>query len=543
MNNGLRRNLVIGRKRRGMAGLILRWFPDSPHARLRSAPCALSCRLLLTRPRLRASCRPRQPGACARTGGRLRMHLLAGWLGAVSLASGAAADQAILDAVQQQREAAVALASDIWGFAELGYLEERSSERLRSYLEAGGFDVVRGVADIPTAFVASYGQGKPVIAILAEFDALPGLSQAAQPKRQAVAEGAPGHACGHHLFGAASASAGVALAQWLRETGAPGTVRVYGTPAEEGGSGKVYMVRAGLFDDVDVVLHWHPGDRNEASAASSTANKSGRFRFQGVAAHAASAPERGRSALDGVEAMNYMVNLMREHIPQDARIHYVITEGGQAPNIVPETAEVYYYVRHPQLPQVRELFERVVAAADAAALGTGTEVSYEVMHGNYPVLPNETLARRMDAHLRRLGGIEYSAHERAFARTLHKTLPSPSLQLGAEAEVQPFSVRQGMGSTDVGDVSWMAPTVGFVTATWVPGTPAHSWQAVAAGGMGIGHKGMHLAAQLLGLMAVDLFQDAQLIADARAELRRQRGEDFQYAALLGQRQPPLDYRR
>ena len=470
-----------------------------------------------------------------------------GCLAALLLAAGvtpsaAAADQQVLAEVEKEREAAVAIADDIWAFAELGYLETKSSQRLRTYLSESGFEVESGVADIPTAFVATYGQGKPVIGILAEFDALPGLSQAAMPVRQPIAKGMPGHACGHHLFGAASATAGVAVARWLAATGNSGTVRVYGTPAEEGGSGKVYMVRAGLFDDVDVVLHWHPADRNDASAASSTANKSGRFRFQGIAAHAASAPERGRSALDGVEAMNFMVNLMREHTPEDSRIHYVITDGGDAPNIVPETAEVYYYVRHPKLPTVKALFERVVKAAEAAALGTGTQMTYEVMHGNYPVLPNETLARLVDANLRRLGGYAYSPEERRFAEAVHRTLGQMALPLGTQSEVQPFILRQGRGSTDVGDVSWAAPTVGFGTATWVPGTPAHSWQAVAAGGTSIGHKGMLLAARLLALTATDLFLDANLIKRAWAELREKRGSDFEYEALLGDRDPPLDYR-
>ena len=473
------------------------------------------------------------------TGCLASLLLAAGIAAAVATA---AADQQILAEVEKERSAAIALADDIWAFAEMGYQERQSSQRLQGYLSAAGFEVESGVAGIPTAFVATYGEGAPVIGILAEFDALPGLSQAAKPAREPVAEGAPGHACGHHLFGAASASAGVAVARWLAATGVSGTVRVYGTPAEEGGSGKVYMVRAGLFDGLDVVLHWHPGDRNDASAASSTANKSGRFRFHGVAAHAASAPERGRSALDGVEAMNFMVNLMREHIPEDSRIHYVITDGGDAPNIVPESAEAYYYVRHPELPTVKALFERVVKAAEAAALGTGTQMTYEVMHGNYPVLPNETLARLMDANLRRLGGYAYSPEERSFAETLHRTLGESALPLGAQSEVQPFVHRQGMGSTDVGDVSWAAPTVGFGTATWVPGTPAHSWQAVAAGGMSIGHKGMLLAARLLALTTTDLFLDADLIERAWAELKEKRGAGFQYEALLGDRLPPLDYR-
>lgn len=434
------------------------------------------------------------------------------------------------------------LAERIWGYAEMGYLETRSSAALQAPLLERGFQVEAAVADIPTAFIASYGSGRPLIGILAEFDALPGLSQAAVPEREPREEGAPGHACGHHLFGAASVTAALAVADWLDASGRTGTIRVYGTPAEEGGSGKVYLTRAGRFDDVDVVLHWHPGDRNSAAAASSTANKSGRFTFHGIAAHAASSPERGRSALDGVEAMNFMVNLMREHMPSDARIHYVITDGGDAPNIVPETAQAYYYVRHPEADQAVALFERVVRAGEAAALGTGTTMSYEVMHGNYPLLPNETLARLVDGNLRELGGFLYDDGERDFARALRTTLGGDLPAIDSTNQVQPFAITQGMGSTDVGDVSWNVPTVGFTTATWVPGTPAHSWQAVAAGGTSIGHKGMGLAARLLAETAADLFMNPETIRTAQRELEEKRGPDWRYEALLGDRPPPLDYR-
>ena len=457
-------------------------------------------------------------------------------------AGAAAAESGVLRYVEESGDAAVAVAEDIWAYAELGYLEEKSTRRLQEFLNDRGFAIESGIAGMPTAFLASRGSGKPVIGILAEFDALPGLSQAAVPHRQPRVADAPGHACGHHLFGAASALAAAGVADWLEETGAEGTVRLYGTPAEEGGSGKVYMTRAGLFDDVDVVLHWHPSDRNDASPSSSNANKSGRFRFHGIAAHAASAPDRGRSALDGVEAMNFMANLMREHVPSDSRIHYVITDGGDAPNIVPEFAEVYYYVRNPDPEVVKRLFERVADAARAAAMGTGTRMEYEVMHGNYPVLPNEVLARQVDANLRKLGGIEYSPGEQAFAETVHATLVEPSLSLGSEGRVQPYVYRQRMGSTDVGDVSWNVPTVGFGTATWVPGTAAHSWQAVAAGGMSIGHKGMLLAARLLAMTAADLYSNPALIERAWNELKERRGPDFEYSALLGNREPPLDYR-
>ena len=444
--------------------------------------------------------------------------------------------------VEAHMPAGTALAEAIWKQAELGYLEEASSAALSTVLEDRGFRVKTGVADIPTAFVASYGEGKPVVGILAEIDALPGLSQAAVPRRQPLEEGAPGHACGHHLFGAASVMAALSLADWLDDSSTPGTIRVYGTPAEEGGSGKVYLTRAGLFRDVDVVLHWHPGDRNSAAASATTANKSGRFTFHGIAAHAAAAPERGRSALDGVEAMNYMVNMMREHVPSDARIHYVITRGGDAPNIVPETAQVYYYVRHPQADQAVALFERVVRAAEAAALGTDTRMTYEVMHGNYPVLPNETLSRLVDDNLRSLGGFLYDEKERAFARKIRETLAGDLPAMDTTNRIEPYRVRQNMGSTDVGDVSWNVPTVGFTTATWVPGTPAHSWQAVAAGGTSIGHRGMHLAARLLARTGRDLLQNPEIIARAWEELEEKRGADFTYRALLGDRKPPLDYR-
>jgi aminobenzoyl-glutamate utilization protein B len=455
----------------------------------------------------------------------------------------AAAADSVLEQVDGQAPAAVSMAERLWALAEVGYQETRSSGLLKEYLAESGFSLESGVAGIPTAFVATLGSGRPTIGVLAEFDALPGMSQAAEASRRALEPDGAGHACGHHLFGAGAAAAAVSVARWMEAKGLPGTIRVYGTPAEEGGSGKVYLTRAGVFDDVDVVLHWHPGSRNDASPASTTANKSGRFTFRGVAAHAAAAPERGRSALDGVESMNFMVNLMREHVPSDSRIHYVITKGGDAPNIVPETAQVYYYVRHPKVATVAELFERVVAAARGAALGTGTGVDYEVMHGNYPVLPNETLARRVHAHLASLGGISYTPDERRFAEQIQATLGDSLPPLSRAASIEPFQVRQNMGSTDVGDVSWNVPTVGFYAATWVPGTPAHSWQAVAAGGTSIGHKGMLLAARTLALTAADLLGNPALIEAARVELERRRGPDFRYAALLGDRDPPLDYRR
>ncbi len=453
-------------------------------------------------------------------------------------ASGDALTRYIDDHAQQYTDLAMA----IWDKAELGYLETESSELLQHTLAQQGFEVTSGVANIPTAFVASYGSGEPVIAILAEFDALPGISQSAQAHRERVPGKNSGHACGHHLFGAGSVAAAVSVKQWMQSGNITGTLRLYGTPAEEGGSGKVYLVRAGLFDDVDIVLHWHPGDANAANPSSSLANKSAKFKFTGISAHAAAAPERGRSALDGVEAMNYMVNMMREHVPQAARIHYVITQGGAAPNVVPDYAEAYYYVRHPDAQTLLEIWQRVLDVADGAALGTGTSVQVEVMHGNHSLLPNEILAAAMHANLTRVGGVQYSAAEQAYARQITATLNLDDDKAGTEKRIQPMKMSGGMGSTDVGDVSWQVPTTGLRTATWVPGTAAHSWQAIAAGGTSIGSKGMLVAAKTLALTAAQLFQDPVLVATAREEMLERRGPDFVYRALLGERQPPLEYR-
>ena len=435
------------------------------------------------------------------------------------------------------------VAKQIWDWAEVGYQETRSSALLQEQLRAAGFRIEAGVAGMPTAFVASFGQGKPVIAILAEFDALPGITQDAVPVRQVIQSKDAGHACGHHLFGTGSTAAAIAVKEWLTRSGKSGTVRLYGSPAEEGGAGKVYLVRAALFKDVDVALHWHAGAANDASADGSLANKSAKFRFHGISAHAAGAPERGRSALDGVEAMNHMVNLLREHVPDVTRIHYVITSGGSAPNVVPDFAEVFYYVRHPDPAEVARLFDRVVKAAEGAAMGTGTTVDYEVIHGIYALLPNEALARAMDQNLRQVGGVKYTPDELAFAEKIRATLPEDAPPVSSAAEIQPF-VRRGAegGSTDVADVSWVVPTTGLNTATWVPGTAAHSWQAIAAGGTSIGMKGMLVAAKTLTLTAIDLFSDPKLIADAKAEYQRAVGPNFVYQSLVGDRAPPLDYR-
>ena len=436
------------------------------------------------------------------------------------------------------------VALEIWNYAELGYLENKSSSLLAKSLESNGFKIKKGVADIPTAFIAEFNNGGPVIAILGEFDALPGLAQSSSPFKEMINnQTGAGHACGHNLFGAASAWAAVVVKDWLVKNNIQGTIRFYGTPAEEGGSGKVYMVRDGLFNDVDIVLHWHPDDVNSANSRTSNSNKSAKFTFNGISSHAAGAPEQGRSALDGVEAMNHMVNMMREHIPQESRIHYVITKGGLAPNVVPDVAEVYYYVRHPQMIVVEELFKRVVNTANGAAIGTDTKMSYEVMHGNFSLLPNDTIQKIVHKNLEIAGGISYDQEEKEYAENIYKTFFEPDNELGTQENIRPFKTSHSYGSTDVGDVSWNVPTAGLRTATWVPGTSAHSWQAVALGATSIGLKGTELAAKVLASSAIEIISNPSIIDLAKAEHISRVGEDFIYNPLLGDRKPPLAYRK
>ncbi|MEQ1586337.1 MAG: amidohydrolase [Cyclobacteriaceae bacterium] len=459
-----------------------------------------------------------------------------------TFALGQKTKQDVIKSIDSGYSSYTSVANKIWQFAEVGFQETKSSTLLQQTLAEAGFKIEAGVAGMPTAFIATYGSGKPVIGILGEFDALPGVSQDLVPEIKKVEGRSAGHACGHHLFGTASAAAAIAVKDWLIANKKGGTIRFYGTPAEEGGSGKVYMVRGGLFKDVDVVFHWHPGAQNNASAGSSLANKTGKFRFTGIAAHAAASPERGRSALDGVEAMNDMVNMMREHITQESRIHYVITRGGEAPNVVPAFAEVYYYVRHPKRTEVKDMWERLTRAAQGAALGTDTKVEWEITGGVYDLLPNETLAKLMDANLRAVGGYIYTPEEKEFAEKIQKTFTVTPPPLSSTSSVSEVDLLSG-GSTDVGDVSWVVPTAGLTTATWVPGTAAHSWQAVAAGGTSIGHKGMMMAAKTLALSIIDVYSNPTLIDTAWKEFRKRTGENFKYEALIGDRPPALDYRK
>lgn len=473
--------------------------------------------------------------------------LAAQWsIGQSSLPSSIANEKkAVIQSLEAKKQQYVDVATNIWNLAELGYKEGKSANLLQSMLKEEGFTIETGVAGIPTAFTATFGSGSPVIGVLGEYDALPGFSQDAVPFKKELAGNTNGHACGHHLFGSASAAAAIAVKNWLKTTGRKGTIRFYGTPAEEGGAGKVYMVRAGLFQDVDAVIHWHPGDDNNANPISSLSNKSAKFRFRGVASHAAASPERGRSALDAVEALNYMVNMMREHIPEKSRVHYVITRGGEAPNVVPAFAEVYYYIRHPEMDVVKDLFNRVTKAAEGAALGTGTTMDYEVIHGVYNLLPNQILSTNLYENLKTVGGVNYDKTEEDFALKIFPSLNRKDVNISDAALVKPYADQsdEAFGSTDVGDISWLVPTAGISSATWVPGTAAHSWQAVAAGGMSIGHKGMMVAAKTMALTIMDCLVSPEMLKNAKLELLKRRGGDqFKYEALLGDRNPPLDYR-
>jgi aminobenzoyl-glutamate utilization protein B len=475
------------------------------------------------------------------------LFLAAQWsIGQSNLPSSIANEKkAVIQSLEAKKQQYVDVATNIWNLAELGYKEGKSANLLQSMLKEEGFTIETGVAGIPTAFTATFGSGTPVIGVLGEYDALPGFSQDAVPFKKELSGNTNGHACGHHLFGSASAAAAIAVKNWLKTTGRKGTIRFYGTPAEEGGAGKVYMVRAGLFQDVDAVIHWHPGDDNNANPISSLSNKSAKFRFRGVASHAAASPERGRSALDAVEALNYMVNMMREHIPEKSRVHYVITRGGEAPNVVPAFAEVYYYIRHPEMDVVKDLFNRVTKAAEGAALGTGTTMDYEVIHGVYNLLPNQILSTNLYENLKTVGGVNYDKTEEDFALKIFPSLNRKDVNISDAALVKPYADQsdEAFGSTDVGDISWLVPTAGISSATWVPGTAAHSWQAVAAGGMSIGHKGMMVAAKTMALTIMDCLVSPEMLKNAKLELLKRRGGDqFKYEALLGDRNPPLDYR-
>lgn len=424
--------------------------------------------------------------------------------------------RAALDAVERLARPFRQISRQIWENPELGWQEQRSAALLRAQLEKAGFRT-RGFDAMPTAFVAEWGRGRPVIGILGEYDALPGLSQEDVPERKPRVAGAPGHGCGHNLFGAASALAAVAVKERLEALRLTGTIRFYGTPAEEGGGGKIFLIRAGAFRDADVVLAWHPGDHNAADDNPYLANISARVRFHGTPAHAAGAPEEGRSALDGLEVMTHAVNLLREHVPQETRIHYIVTSGGAAANIVPEFAELSIIVRHPDLGELGRIWERVKQCAEAGALASGTKAEIEITSAYANFVRNAVLRDLLDRSLRAAGGVRYTDEERAFVEKIRATLGTRELPpLERAAEVLPPKTALSSVSTDVGDVSWVVPVGHFTAATMPPGVPLHTWQSTACAGTEIGRKGMMTAAKTLALASLELFSSPRLVQQARA---------------------------
>lgn len=433
-----------------------------------------------------------------------------------------------------------AISRQIWESPEIGFREAKSSALLRDELRAAGFRIQDGVAGMPTAFTAEWGGGKPVIAILGEFDALPGLSQKDVPHEEPVVAGAPGHGCGHNLLGSASALAAIAVKEDMEARGLKGTIRFYGTPSEEGGGGKIYMLHAGLFRDADVALTWHPGDVNQVNLQSSLANNGAKFRFYGTSAHAAAAPERGRSALDGAMVMLNAVEFLREHVPQETRIHYIISNGGSAANIVPAFAEVTLIARNPDATTLNGIWERILKCAQAGALAT--ETRFETVQGtNYAnVLPNDTLSAVAARNMRKAGGYEYTAEERQFALEMQKSLP------GAAGRPNPNELRTELSegvwsaSTDVGDVSWNVPAVNFYAATFVPGTAPHTWQSAACAGTSIGRKGMLVAARTIALSAIELLEEPREIEAAKADFEKRKAGRSWVTRIAADAKPPLD---
>ncbi|MBB3111411.1 aminobenzoyl-glutamate utilization protein B [Paenibacillus phyllosphaerae] len=453
----------------------------------------------------------------------------------------------ISELIENKKNTFIGVSDQVWEYAEIRFEEFLSAELLCRTLEEEGFQVEREAGGLATGFIGSYGSGAPVIAILGEFDALTSLSQqAGEAAENPVVPGANGHGCGHNLLGAGSLAAAVAVKDYMQRHGLSGTVRYYGCPAEESGSGKAFMARAGLFDDVDAAFCWHPATVNAVAHLSTLANLHVQFTYKGISAHAAAAPHLGRSALDAVELMNVGSNYLREHIIDQARIHYAITNsGGLAPNVVQAEAEVDYLIRAPKASQVLELFERVKDVARGAALMTGTTMTYRIEGGASNLIPNASLERVMHGFMKELELPRYSEEDVAYAAAIFETIPaadkqSAAMQVGKEAAamlerrplasfVAPYQERLMVmpASSDVGDVSWNVPTAQCGTVTWAYATPLHAWQTVAQGKSSYAHQGMLLAGKTIACTAIAALTDADLIASAKAELKeRLAGESY-----------------
>ena len=463
--------------------------------------------------------------------------------------------------IDGNRERLIWLSDQIWEYAELGLVEERSSRLLADELERHGFRVERGVAGMPTAFVATWGGGKPVVGLMGKYDALPGISNGRVPYKEPLREGAPGHGCGHNIHGVTAVGAAIAVRHALDKEGLPGTVKCFGTPAEENYDGKVFMVRAGCFDGVDACLSHHPSSVNTASLSSSTAVNSVKFHFYGKTSHAAGSPEQGRSALDAVELMNVGVNYLREHVIDKARIHYVIEEGGGQPNVVPDYARSWYYIRAPERDQLEPIYARVLKVADGAAMMTETRLRVEFIAGIYNLLPSKTLSGVVVGNMREVGAPSYTGEELAFARRIAETVPReqkidslrkaklPNWERYVDVDLvtdilDPWNEGEvSGGSTDVSDVSWKTPTMEFGTTTFVLGAPGHSWQAVSCSGTSIGHKSLIFAAKTMAGSALDLLTRPELLGRAKEEHEEKMKDRVYRCPIPEDVNPPLEMAR
>ena len=465
---------------------------------------------------------------------------LAALFAASSVAEPSAAKLAAVQAVDRHAAALTELSDRIWAYAEIAFREHRSAAALADFAQAQGFRVERGVAGMPTAFVASYGQGRPVIGVMGEYDALPGLSQKTLPEPLPLVEGAAGHGCGHNLFGAGSLGAAIAIKEQIAAGRLQGTVVFFGTPAEEDVGGKIYMARDGVFDGVDAVLAWHPSDENVADLTSGQAMVDLAVEFRGTTAHAAYDPWNARSAVDAAELFTHGVNLMREHVRPSTRMHYTIASGGDVPNVVAEHARVWLWVRDWRRAEVEELLARVRRLAEGAAAMTETTAAVTVQGGSWEMLINEAGGRLLHDNLVWLGSPVYTEQEQAFAKQIQRASGVP--EVGMSAGVKSLEGQQPEGgSTDVADVSWVVPTLHLSIATSPVAAPWHAWPVVASGGTSIGHKGMLLAARTLAATMVDLYEQPAALEAVRAEFKAKKG-DTVYRPYVPDGPPPLPER-
>lgn len=424
-------------------------------------------------------------------------------------------------------------------YAETAFREHKSAKLLADMLEKNGFTVERGVADIPTAFVATYGSGYPVVGIIAEYDALPGLSQKpGVTTKDPLEPGNPGHGCGHNLFGAGSTAAAIAAKNVMKDHNLKGTIKLFGCPAEETLAGKIYMAKAGVFDGLDICFTWHPSSENEAKLAKTIAMNNFEVIFRGRTAHGAGDPWNGRSALDAVELMNTGVNYMREHVKPTVRIHYMIPDGGEAPNIVPDYAKVWYFVRDVDRPGVDHVYNRVLKCAEGAALMTETEMEVNLITGCYEYLPNHVLTRLLDKNLRFVGPPKFTEKDQEYAKEMQRNLNVPEKGLSDEIPDYEDKETTGGGSTDVADVSWLVPISGELSITTTPaGVPWHSWAVASSSGCSAGFKGMHTAAQTLATSAIEAFMNTKIVEDAKEEFK-EKTKDFIYTSAVPLNQKP-----